>query len=236
MRIPLHRDNHRGSRSLANTLYVSLTLLASMALSGCVTATVQQVRQASSSLSSTESVVILSRKHKTRGETEDNFIECVNKNVQKGDDGINVMLEQDFVDATFPWFEPRTAPLNVRELSKVIARPLIAERIEEIGVRYLVWIAGTTVRSGETGSVNCTMVSGGIPACFGFLTWENDSDYEASIWDVREGITIGKVSSEAAGTSFVPAVVVPIPFIARVQHGACTSLASQLKSFLGAGA
>ena len=80
------------------------------------------------------------------------------------------------------------------------------------------------------------MVSGGIPACFGFLTWENDSDYEASIWDVREGITIGKVSSEAAGTSFVPAVVVPIPFIARVQHGACTSLAGQLKSFLGTGA
>ncbi len=68
--------------------------------------------------------------------------------------------------------------------------------------------------------------------CFGFLTWENDSSYEASIWDMRNGSSVGKVSSDANGTSFMPAVVVPIPLIARVQTGACTSLSSQLRIFL----
>jgi hypothetical protein len=77
-------------------------------------------------------------------------------------------------------------------------------------------------------------VSGGIPACFGFLSWESGSDYEASIWDINRGITVGKVSSEASGTSIVPALVVPIPFIARVQTQACISLAKQLKTFIGA--
>ena len=99
-------------------------------------------------------------------------------------------------------------------------------------MRYLVWIEGTTQRTSETGTVNCTMVSGGIPACFGFLSWENDSNYEASVWDVRQGVNVGRVRSEAVGTSFIPALVVPIPIVARVRQGACTSLSDQLRSFL----
>ena len=76
-------------------------------------------------------------------------------------------------------------------------------------MRYLVWIEGTTQRSDESGTLQCTVVSGGIPACFGFLSWENGSNYEASVWDVHQGMSVGTLSSEASGTSFVPAVVVP---------------------------
>ena len=201
-------------------------------MTGCVTATVQEVREASTGINAGESVVILGRKHKTRGETETGFVSCVSEHIAVGQGAIEIMSEQDFQDAIFPWFEPRTAPLNVADLAGVISRPLVSERIQEIGVRYLVWIEGTTVRSAESGTVNCTMVSGGIPACFGFLSWENDSNYEASVWDVQNGIHVGRVSSEAMGTSFVPAVVIPIPIIARVRQSACTSLSDQLKSFL----
>ncbi len=199
-------------------------------LSGCVTATVQEVREAGTGISADEAIVVLGRKHKTRGETETGFVDCVSRQVS-GED-LGVMSEQAFVDATFPWFEPRTAPLDVRDLAEVIAHPLLAERIREIGVRYLVWIEGSTVRSSETGTVNCTMVSGGIPACFGFLSWENDSNYEASVWDVEHGIHVGRLSSEAVGTSFIPALVVPIPIIARVRQSACKALSEQLRAFL----
>ncbi len=68
--------------------------------------------------------------------------------------------------------------------------------------------------------------------CFGFLSWENDSSYEATIWDIKSGNSVGKVSSDANGTSFMPAVIVPIPFIARVQTGACNSMSDQLKTFI----
>ncbi|MYE12931.1 MAG: hypothetical protein F4X99_15015 [Gammaproteobacteria bacterium] len=198
---------------------------------GCVTATVQEVREGSTGISADESIVVLGRKHKTRGETETGFVDCVSRAVAGGRD-FGVMSETDFVDATFPWFEPRTAPLDVDDFSEVVGHPLVSERIREIGVRYLVWIEGTTQRTSETGTVNCTMVSGGIPACFGFLSWENDSNYEASVWDVRQGVNVGRVRSEAVGTSFIPALVVPIPIVARVRQGACNSLSDQLRSFL----
>ena len=208
-------------------------MLGAFCLAGCgVQSTTQEVRQAQTDLGD-HSIVILSRKHKTQGETEDDFVSCVSGNVNSGDDSLPVLAEQDFVDATFPWFEPRTAPLTMDDLSNVINTPLLTERIQEIGVRYLVWIEGTTQRSDESGSLQCTVVSGGIPACFGFLSWENGANYEASVWDVHKGMNVGTLSSEASGTSFVPAVVVPLPFIARVRQRACDKLAEQIKGFLG---
>ena len=202
------------------------------ALAGCVTATVQQVREASTGINEDDLVVVLGRRHKSRSETETDFIDCVSKQITRKKDGVNVMTEGEFVDAVFPWFEPRTAPLDVSDLSSVISRPLVAERIDEIGVRYLVWIEGNTERSAESGRLTCNIVSGAIPACIGFLTWESDSNYEASIWDVETGVHAGRVSAEASGTSFVPAVVVPIPIIAQVRQSACTSLSEHLRDFL----
>ena len=201
-------------------------------VAGCVQTTVQGVRQAEAYLGESESIVILSRKHKTQGETEDDFVTCLSNHVNTGSDALAVLSEGEFVDATFPWFEPRTAPLTMNDLTEVINRRLISERIEEIGVRYLVWIEGTTQRSDESGSLQCAVVTGGIPACFGFLSWETGSNYEASVWDVERGMTVGTLSSEAAGTSFVPAVVVPLPFIARVQEKACANLSDEIKKFL----
>ena len=215
-------------------IHIAFVLIAMHWLTGCVNTTIQEVREASTSLNSEESIVILSRKHKTSGETEDDFVGCVSNKTSGGKDALSVMSERDFMDELFPWFEPRTAPLNMRELTYVISRPLISEKIRSIGVRYLVWVEGTTERSEESGALQCTVVSGGIPACFGFLSWESGSDYEASVWDINRGITVGKVSSEASGTSIVPALVVPIPFIARVQNQACISLAEQLKTFIRA--
>ena len=215
-------------------IHIAFVLIALHWLTGCVNTTIQEVREASTSLNSKESIVILSRKHKTSGETEDDFVGCVSNKTSGGKDALSVMSERDFMDQLFPWFEPRTAPLNMRELTYVISRPLISEKIRAIGVRYLVWVEGTTERSEESGALQCTVVSGGIPACFGFLSWESGSDYEASVWDINRGITVGKVSSEASGTSIVPALIVPIPFIARVQTQACISLSEQLKTFIGA--
>ena len=213
-------------------LSTGVMVAVAMVLSGCVTATVQQVREAHTGIDEDDRVVVLGRKDKSRNETETDFIDCVSEQITKKSDGVNVMSENDFVDAVFPWFEPRTAPLDVDDLSNVISRPLVAERIDEIGVRYLVWIEGDTVRSSEAGRLTCNIISGAIPACIGFLSWDSDSDYEASIWDVRSGIHAGRVSAEASGTSFVPAVVVPIPIIAQVRQSACTGLSDQLRAFL----
>ena len=207
-------------------------LFAAAGLSGCVTATVQEVREASTGMLDGETVVVLGRAAEARGtETEEDFVSCIGRNMRSGSGALSVLEEREFKDTLFPWFEPRVAPLSTTDLPELLAQPLIAERLESVGLRYLVWVDGSTQRTDEAGSMSCTVTPGGA-GCFGFLSWEHDSSYEASIWDIQSGRPVGKVSSDANGTSFMPAVVVPIPFVARVRAQACNSLADQLKTFI----
>lgn len=219
----------RSPSRLRLTLLLALSL---PVLGGCVTATVQQVREAATGLEGSEAIVVLGRKDRpSSDETEMNFVNCVGDRMGKGGNRMSVISESHFRDAVFPWFEPRTAPANTSDLPEIMTTPVVSERLREMGLRYLVWIDGSTVRTESAGSMTCSITTAG-GGCFGFLTWENDSSYEATVWDVRSGQAVGKVSSDAIGTSYIPAVVVPVPLIARVQNSACVSLSNQLKTFI----
>ena len=212
---------------------LAITTMAAVLLStGCVSSTIQQVRQGETGIQGHESIAILGRRHKNRDETRRSFVECVANRTSSGSNSISVIGDKQFLDSLFPWFEPRTAPIELNELGRLVSRPEIAQRIKQVGVRYIVWIEGTTERRDQSGTLQCAVASGGLPACFGFLSWEGASDYEATIWDISNQINVGKLSSEARGVSFVPAVIVPLPFIARVQASACNTLADQIKSFI----
>ena len=74
-------------RRLFSTPALALALAAPLAaalwLTGCgVQTTVQEVRQAQTDIGD-NAIVILSRKHKTQGETEDDFVACVSDGVTR---------------------------------------------------------------------------------------------------------------------------------------------------------
>lgn len=217
--------------------FLPLLVLAFMVpLGGCVTSSVQEIREADTGMTGDESIVLLGRRTlPSSAETEQSFVTCLSRRIggSGGGKAIKVIGEDAFRDALFPWFEPRTAPANSTDLPELMAQPHLAARLNEMGLRYLVWIAGDTDRTDSGGSMTCSVTTAGA-GCFGFLTWENTSAYEASIWDVQSGTSVGRISSDAVGTSYMPAVVVPLPLIARVRSSACNSLADQLKTFLTA--
>ena len=127
-------------------------------LQGCVTATVQEVREAHTTMNDRDSIVVLGRRNRpSTGETELNFISCIGDRVGNGRQAIPVMPERAFMDALFPWFEPRTAPVNARDLPEMIAQPTLARRLEEIGIKYVVWVEGSTRRTESSGSMSCTV-------------------------------------------------------------------------------
>lgn len=200
-------------------------------LAGCVSSTVEEVRSGATSLSEGDNVVVLGRRHNNGYETEPDFVRCVGRNLANGREGVPVIPEGEFVDSLFPWFEPRTAPLEVRDLPELMANPLVTERLQEQGVRYLVWLDGSTNNDRQSGSMACAASPAG-GGCFGFVSWDRDSSYEATIWDLERMATVGKISTDATGTSYMPAVIVPVPMLARVQTSACNGMANQLKAFL----
>ncbi len=211
-----------------NSLLISI---AGLGLAGCVTSHVEHDREAVTGLNSGESVVIMAKSYHQGNETEADYITCVEKALGGGSGAISVVPHQQFVDRLFPWFEPRTAPADTKGLPGLMKRPGVAKAVKDMGIRYIVWLDGDTERVAEGGSLSCAAGPGG-GGCFGFAWWQNDADYEASVWDLDDYEAAGTISADVSGTSFLPALVVPIPLIARTQTRACKGLANHLRTFI----
>ena len=205
--------------------------LLTISLAGCVTSRIEDDRENTTGLNEGESVVIMAKSYHQGNETEADYISCVEKALGSGSGGVSVVPNQSFVDELFPWFEPRTAPADTKGLPALMSRPGVEAAIKEMGVRYIIWLDGDTERVAEGGSLSCAVGPGG-GGCFGFAWWQNDADYEASVWDLDANEHAGTVSADVSGTSFLPALVIPIPLIARTQTKACKGLATSLRAFI----
>ena len=207
------------------------TIVLTIALGGCVTASIENDRAETTGLLEGETVVVMAKSYHQGNETEAGYIRCVEKALGRGSDALRVIPNQQFVDNLFPWFEPRTAPADTKGLSALMERPGVPEAVKRMGVRYIIWLDGETERVTQGGSLSCAAGPGG-GGCFGFAWWQDDADYEASIWDLEDSETAGTVTADYTGTSFLPALVIPIPLIARTKSKACSGLAKQLKKFI----
>jgi len=200
-------------------------------LAACVTSRVENSREGETGLAEGEAIVIMAKSYHLGNETEAKYINCIEDSLARGSRGIRVIPRDEFVDSLFPWFEPRTAPSETKGLAKLMERPGVADKIKEHGVRYIIWIDGDTEKVAGGGSLSCAAGPGG-GGCFGFAWWQNASDYDAFVWDLDGLESAGSVSADFSGTSFLPALVIPIPLIARTQAKACRGLADQLRAFI----
>lgn len=223
--------DYKSKWSQRNLLRAVAIVLTGTILSACVTSRVERVKEQTTGIAEGEAIVIMAKSYHLGNETEEKFIQCVGDSVGRGNSGLRVIPNQEFVDALFPWFEPRTAPAETKGLPALLSRPGVAETIKKKGVRYVVWLDGDTDKTAGGGSMSCAVGPGG-GGCFGFAWWQNESDYEATVWDLNGLEDAGTVSADVSGTSFLPAIIVPVPLIARTQNKACKGLADQLKLFI----
>ena len=221
----------KANSNYSRNCIVALTALACV---GCVTSRVEDARESETGINEGEAVVVMAKSYHLGNETEAKYIRCVEKALGRGAGGLRVIPHDAFVDSLFPWFEPRTAPAETKHLPKLMDYPGVLQRIEEQKVRYIIWLDGDTERVAGGGSLSCAAGPGG-GGCFGFAWWQNDADYEASVWDLQDLESAGTVTTDVSGTSFLPALVIPIPLIARTKTKACKSLAGQLQLFIGSG-
>ncbi len=206
---------------------LSVTVIAS----GCTTINIDQVRlKETVEWQKGDSMVVLGRHQTPEIQTEASLVACIGSKLKRGTKDIQIIPEAMFVDEFYPWFEARTAPLRPKKLQKTLQEPIVKAKLDQLKVKYIVWVEGSTERTGSAGSMSCSIGPGG-GGCFGFGTWEDTSDYETTVWDVDTFEEVGRVSTEAVGTSYMPAFVVPIPLLAQVEGDACNGMGSQLVRF-----
>ncbi|MGB5209039.1 MAG: hypothetical protein WBP60_00835 [Gammaproteobacteria bacterium] len=212
-------------------LRLSALLLGASLSSACMNARIDQSRHTMTGLDSDEAVVVLARSLHNGNETENKFIDCVDKALAGGNPPLRVISDDVFRDSFYPWFEPRTAPRAAEDLPAMLSEEALATKLRKEKVRYLVWIEGSTEAHDGGGGISCA-AGPGAAGCVGLVWWEKDSSYEASIWDLENSSSAGQVTADVNGMSVVPALIVPVPMIAPTQGKACRQLAEQLRNFL----
>jgi hypothetical protein len=208
-----------------------LTLAALAALPGCMQSRVDESRELHTKIEKSEAVVVLPKPQVEGAAAEEGFMDCVGGVLAgHGESSIAVRAHQEFLDSTFPWFEPGTAPSRPEAMEQLMTRPGLAEKVAASHVRYVVWLDGGTRKTDGGGSIACG-VAPGAAGCIGFGWWEKETNYEATIWDIKQAKSAGSVDTDVTGTSAIIGAVVPLPFIARVQNTACNRMAGQLRAF-----
>jgi hypothetical protein len=203
-------------------------------LAACMTAKLDENRVRPMRIAAGEGVVILAKPQVEGTGAEQDFMSCVGGRLAQGGDGLSVFGNEEFQDTMYPWFEPSVAPVRAENVTALLERPKVSRRLEETGVRYVVWLDGNTRKTDGGGSLACGAAPG-MAGCIGFGWWEKQSDYQATIWDLKSAKSAGSVSTNVIGTSAILGLIVPLPFVARVQATACDRMAGQLRTFLKGG-
>ena len=200
-------------------------------ISSCTTSRLEEQVNLPLNLKEGESVVVISNSYHSANQTEYDFIQCVNKSLSKKQDYFNLIQTEYFQNMLYPWLEPRTAPQTPEDLPEFLSRDLVRGTLETHNVKYLINISGETKTNSSSGALSCAAGPGG-GGCFGLAWWDDTSSYSASVWDIAQQSSVGSVSATVSGTSFIPALIIPIPIIARTKSSACDGLVKQLLSFL----
>ena len=207
-----------------------ILIFVSLLITSCSTTRIDQEVNAAYSIKDGESIVVLSDSYHTGNKTENDFMDCLNRSLSKKQNQFNIISTTEFQNIFYPWFEPSTAPQNIEDLPKVLGKQIIKDKLDELEIKYLVKVTGETKTNASSGALSCAAGPGG-GGCFGFAWWDDTSSYEASVWDLSQETSVGNLSANVSGTSVIPAIVIPIPILARTQSNACEGLTQQIVGF-----
>ena len=214
-----------------NPLLLIIFFFITTFISSCTTSRLEEQVNLPLNLNEGESVVVISNSYHSGNQTEYDFIQCVNKSLSKKQDYFNLIQTEYFQNMLYPWLEPRTAPQTPEDLPEFLSRDLVRGTLETHNVKYLINISGETKTNSSSGALSCAAGPGG-GGCFGLAWWDDTSSYSASVWDIAQQSSVGSVSATVSGTSVIPALIIPIPIIARTKSSACDGLVKQLLNFL----
>ena len=209
---------------------INILLLLIITTVGCSTTRIDEEVNTAFTISGDESIVLLSNSYHTGNQTELDFMDCLNNSILKKQDTFEIIPTRQFQNLFYPWFEPSTAPQSIEDLPKILGNELVKEKLSAMKIKYLIKITGETKTNASSGALSCAAGPGG-GGCFGFAWWDDTSAYNASVWDLSQETSVGNVSANVTGTSMIPAIIIPIPILARTQSNACDGLSDQIVNF-----
>lgn len=160
------------------------------------------------------------------------FSECVLKGMHRANRKLTFVDSQEFRDTFFPWFEPGTAPQEADDLVLLLNKPLVQEKITQLGLRYVILVSGTSDVFGwdhdiEVGGYGCVLIPVGHGTRYYHTT------ITTRILDLEEPASSSNLSVEKSGNSYYFCLIIPLFYIpSRAESHACKEMGEKLVRFV----
>jgi len=154
------------------------------------------------------------------------FAECVQWRLKKKLPKIEFIRGNTFRDALFPWFEPKTAPRDIAELSAILGKTPVQERMEAIGVELLIYVHGDTNQHGFSG------FHGGYGAAAGYYSAKRATHIWTTVWDLKGNVRVGDTDVNFQGTVHMPILGLPIIIPVFTESSACNETSKRISNCL----
>lgn len=131
-------------------------------------------------------------------------------------------------DALFPWLDPSVLPRQPEVLAALLATKPIADKLDALGVRYLVNFMARSLGREERNALAA------IPYLGAYGIYQDDVLYglDITVWDAREKRMLDAGHTEWKRTLGVLGVVLPIPFRYTTEAQACDVLLAAVREII----
>jgi len=183
-------------------------------------------------LSSSDKIVLLSSLEINQDLDDEDVNSCLQPPMRDVIPGLNFIPAKQFRENLFPYFTSGATPHDVDGYKSILDKPEVQERINALGVRYLIILTKGRTYIDPHGSIFCGAGYGG-GGCLGVSWWDRRSELEVDVWDLRNKGHAGSLQASAAGTGIMPAFGLPIPlYLPATKSAVCQTLGLNLAKWL----
>jgi len=190
---------------------------------GCTASRVQNVEKSFSGDVSVQTVTVL-----PTNQGSANLADCVRRGMHRANSNFRFIDPQEFRDDLFPWFEPGTAPRNTDDLALLLHRPLVREKIAQLGLRYVISIGGATAENDWEHHI-----TGG--AGYGSFGWGgygkkvHHTNIGAFICDLEEPASSANLRGAKSDASYYLCCLIPFFYIpSTAESHACKEMGQEI--------
>jgi hypothetical protein len=197
-------------------------------LAACTTTKTQEAIKSLQPGGQDEAVVLLADASDQENYRDDKVEDCLGDGMREVNPQLRIVPAPTFRTLLYPYFSTSTSPHTPENYQAIFNKPVIQRRIAALGIRYLVVQSKANTSNDKHGGILC---GGGGPGagCFGLSWYDRKSEFEAKVWDLKQGSLKGTVQTQSTGTGIIPALLLPFPlYLPATESASCQELGSRL--------
>jgi hypothetical protein len=157
--------------------------------------------------------------------------DCIEKELKKNIPEAKFISGSEFRKALYPWAEPSTAPKNEKEFANLLNKPLVLERVKNLGIKFIIYVS-TSAKIDQSGKlVGIVGIEGG-GGVVGYHSEKRETEITATVFDVNKAVAMGEANTHSEGKDGVIGIGIPIPFFSFPTSKACNETAKNISNIL----